>query len=149
MTGMDMVHVPYRGSALALNDLLGGQVDVMADTLLATAAHIRAGKLKLIGVGGRTRLAGFARVQAVQDVVPDFEAVTWMAIGAPPGTPTAIIEKPSIAIAQAMHMPDVAARLSQLDVEPHGSTPEEMAQIVRRSSERWQPVIAEAHITIE
>jgi tripartite-type tricarboxylate transporter receptor subunit TctC len=149
MANVDMVHVPYRGSAPALNDMLGGQVDVMADTLLATAAHVRAGKLKLIGVGSSTRLDAFPQVQAVAEVVPGFEAVTWMAIGAPPGTPEAITRKLAAAIAQAVHMPDVTARISDLQAEPYGSTPDEMADIVRRSTERWQPVIAAARITID
>jgi tripartite-type tricarboxylate transporter receptor subunit TctC len=141
--------VPYRGSAPALNDMLGGQVDVMADTLLATAAHVRAGKLKLLGVGGSGRLPAFPHVQVVAEAVPGFEAVTWMAIGAPPGTPKEITRKLAAAIAQAVQIPDVAARLTQLEVEPYGSTPDEMADVVRQSTERWQPVIASAHITID
>jgi tripartite-type tricarboxylate transporter receptor subunit TctC len=149
MANVDMVHVPYRGSAPALNDMLGGQVDVMADTLLATAAHVRAGKLKLLGVGGSGRLPAFPQVQTVAEAVPGFEAVTWMAIGAPPGTPKEITRKLAAAIAQAVQIPDVAARLTQLEVEPYGSTPDEMADVVRQSTERWQPVIAAAHITID
>jgi tripartite-type tricarboxylate transporter receptor subunit TctC len=149
MANVDMVHVPYRGSAPALNDMLGGQVDVMADTLLATAAHVRAGKLKLLGVGGSSRLPAFPHVQAVAEAVPGFEAVTWMAIGAPPGTPKEITRKLAAAIAQAVQIPDVAARLTQLEVEPYGSTPDEVADVVRQSTERWQPVIASAHITID
>jgi tripartite-type tricarboxylate transporter receptor subunit TctC len=149
MANVDMVHVPYRGSAPALNDMLGGQVDVMADTLLATAAHVRAGKLKLIGVGSSTRLAPFPQVQAVAEVVPGFEAVTWMAIGAPPETPKAITRKLSDAIAQAVHTPDVKARIAELEAEPYGSSPEQMADLIRQSTERWQPVITSAHITID
>jgi tripartite-type tricarboxylate transporter receptor subunit TctC len=149
MANVDMVHVPYRGSAPALNDMLGGQVDVMADTLLATAAHVRAGKLKLIGVGSSKRLDAFPQVQAVAEVVPGFEAVTWMAIGAPPGTPNEIARKLSAAIAQAVHMPDVTARISDLQAEPYGSSPDEMADLVRQSTERWQPVIVAAKISID
>jgi tripartite-type tricarboxylate transporter receptor subunit TctC len=149
LANVDMVHVPYRGSAPALNDMLGGQVDVMADTLLATAAHVRAGKLKLLGVGSSKRLGAFPAVQAVAEVVPGFEAVTWMAIAAPPGTPKEITGKLSVAIAEAVHMPDVRARISDLQAEPYGSTPDEMAEVVRQGTERWQPVILSAHISID
>jgi tripartite-type tricarboxylate transporter receptor subunit TctC len=149
MADVDMVHVPYRGSAPALNDMLGGQVDVMADTLLATVSHIRAGKLKLLAVGSSRRLDAFPQVQTVAEVVPGFEAVTWMAIGAPPGTRKDVTNKLSAAIAQAMHSPDVIARISGLEAEPYGSTPDEMADLVRQSTERWQPVIMSANITID
>jgi hypothetical protein len=138
-----------RGSAPALNDMLGGQVDVMADTLLATVSHIRAGKLKLLAVGSSRRLDAFPQVQTVAEVVPGFGAVTWMAIGAPPGTRKDVTKKLSDAIAQAMHMPDVNARIAELEAEPYGSTPDEMADLVRQSTERWRPVIVSANITID
>jgi tripartite-type tricarboxylate transporter receptor subunit TctC len=146
---VDMVHVPYRGSAPALNDLLGGQVDVIADTPLATLPHIRAGKMKLLAVGSTKRLAEFPAVESLAEVVPGFESETWMGVAAPPGTPKEIIRSVSDAIAKALQMPDVKTRISELAAEPRGTTPEEMASLIRQSLERWGPVVTGAKITTE
>jgi tripartite-type tricarboxylate transporter receptor subunit TctC len=146
---VDMVHVPYRGSAPALNDLLGGQVDVIADTPLATLPHIRAGKLKLLAVGGTQRLPEFPAAQSLAEVVPGFESETWMGVAAPPGTPKEIVRTISDAIAKALQMPDVKARITELAAEPRGTTPEEMASLIRQSLERWGPVVVSGKITAE
>lgn len=146
---VDMVHVPYRGSAPALNDLLGGQVDVIADTPLATLPHIRAGKLKLLAVGSTKRLAEFPNVESLAEVVPGFESETWMGVAAPPGTPKDVVRIASEAIAKALQMPDVKTRISELAAEPRGTTPEEMASLIRQSLERWGPVVTGAKITAE
>jgi tripartite-type tricarboxylate transporter receptor subunit TctC len=149
MTGVDMVHVPYRGSAPAMTDLLSGQIDVFADTPLAGAPHVKAGKLKLLAVGSPRRVAGFPDVQAVAETIPGFESETWMAIAATPGTPKEITAKLSAAIAQAVQSPDVKARIVELQAEPFGSTPDETARVIRASTERWEPVIVAAKIRIE
>jgi tripartite-type tricarboxylate transporter receptor subunit TctC len=146
---VDMVHVPYRGSAPALNDLLGGQVDVIADTPLATLPHIRAGKLKLLAVGSTKRLPEFPTVESLAEVVPGFESETWMGVAAPPGTPKEIVRTVSDAIAKALQMPDVTTRISELAAEPRGTTPEEMGSLIRQSLERWGPVVTGAKITTE
>ena len=146
---VDMVHVPYRGSAPALNDMLGGQVDVIADTPLATLPHIRAGKLKLLAVGAPQRLPEFPNVQSLAEVVPGFESETWMGVAAPPGTPKDIVRTVSDAIAKALQMPDVKARITELAAEPRGTTPEEMGKLIRQSLERWGPVVVSGKITAE
>src|SRR5437588_384030 len=87
MAGTGLLHVPYRGSAPAITDLLSGQVDVMADTPLGGTEHVRAGKLKLLGVGSRTRVAAFPQTATVGETLPGFVSETWMAVAAPPGTP--------------------------------------------------------------
>jgi tripartite-type tricarboxylate transporter receptor subunit TctC len=149
MTGIDMVHVPYRGSAPAMTDLLSGQVDLLADTPLGSIAHVKAGKLKLLAVGSPGRNPAFPDVPTVAETVPGFESETWMAIAAPPGTPKTVTEKLSSAVAEAVRSPDVSARITQLQATPFGSTPDEMADVVRRSTAQWEPVIAAAKIRIE
>ncbi|MGP0091135.1 MAG: Bug family tripartite tricarboxylate transporter substrate binding protein [Xanthobacteraceae bacterium] len=149
MASVDLVHVPYRGSAPGIHDLLGGQVDVMADTLLASIAYIRSGQLKLLGVGSLARLAVFPDVPAVAEVLPGFESETWMAIAAPPATPKEITGKLSAAIAAIMHTPEAMARVSDLQAEAFGSTPTEMADLIRQSTARWEPVITSAKIKVE
>jgi tripartite-type tricarboxylate transporter receptor subunit TctC len=149
MAGVDLIHVPYRGSAPGIRDLLGGQVDVMADTLLASIAYIRSGQLKLLGVGSRTRLPAFPDVPAVAEVLPGFESETWMAIAAPPATPKEITDKLSAMIAAVMHAPEAKARVSELQAEAFASTPAEMADLIRQSTARWEPVIASAKIKVE
>jgi tripartite-type tricarboxylate transporter receptor subunit TctC len=146
---VDMVHVPYRGSAPALNDLLGGQIDVIADTPLAALPHVRAGKLKLLAVGSAQRLAEFPAVQSLAEVVPGFESETWMGVAAPPGTPKEIVRTISDAIAKALQMPDVKARITELAAEPRGTTPEEMAKLIQQSAARWGPVVVSGKITAE
>ncbi len=149
MAGIDMLHIPFRGSAPAITALLGGQIDILADNLLATAPAIEAKRLKLLGTGGASRLTAFPDVPAVAESLPGFESETWMAIAAPPGTPPEIAAQLSDAIAKVMQSPDVKARIADLYAEPFGSTPAQMAELIRQSTERWSPVIAAAHIAVE
>jgi tripartite-type tricarboxylate transporter receptor subunit TctC len=149
LTGIDMVHVPYRGSAPALNDMLGGQVDVIADIPLATVPYIKSGKLKLLAPASAKRLSLFPDVATVGETIPGFESNTWMALAAPPGTPKEIAKKVSDAVAEAIRMPDVNARIREAMTEPEGTTPERMAEMIRESHDRWAPVIVSAKITTE
>ncbi|PWT91709.1 MAG: ABC transporter substrate-binding protein [Proteobacteria bacterium] len=146
---VDMVHVPYRGSAPALNDLLAGQIDVLPDLLLASKQHILAGKIKLLGVGSSERLAAFPAIPTLAEALPGAYSDTWMAVAAPPGTPAEITRMLSAAIGQGVRAPDASARITDLQAEPMGSTPDEMRELIRQSTERWGPVIEAAKITSE
>ncbi len=147
--GIDMLHVPYRGSAPAINDLLAGQVDILADNLLSGMQHVQNGKLKLIAVGGKERLKAFPNAATFAETLPDFYSDTWMAIAAPPGTPKDITKKLSDTIAKALQSPDLRRRIEELQAEPFGSTPEQMAALIKESHDRWAPVITKANITSE
>jgi tripartite-type tricarboxylate transporter receptor subunit TctC len=146
---VDMVHIPYKGTAPAFADLLGGQVDVMFDNLIAGLPHVRAGKLKLLGVGGPKRVAAFPDVPAIGEILPGFRSETWMGLVAPPGTPRAVALRLSSSVSKVLEDAEIRRRLAELQAEPVGNTPEEMAQIIRQDTERWSRVIQAANIRID
>ena len=146
---VDMVHVPYKGTAPAFADLLGGQVDVMFDNLIAALPHVKSGKLKLLGVGGPKRVGAFPQVPAIAELLPGFRSETWMGLVAPPATPPATATRLSTALRSVLQDPDVRRRLRELQAEPVGSTPEQMAEIIRQDTERWSGVIQSARVRID
>jgi tripartite-type tricarboxylate transporter receptor subunit TctC len=146
---VDIVHVPYRGSAPAINDLLAGQIDVLPDLLLATKQHIAAGKMKLLGVGSAERMPAYPQIPTLAEALPGATSDTWMAVVAPPGTPADIARTLSSAVGQAVLAPDTAKRITDLEAEPLGSTQDEMRALIRQSAERWTPVIEAAKITAD
>ena len=146
---VDMVHVPYKGTGPAFADLLGGQVDVMFDNLIAGLPHIKAGKLKLLAVGGPKRVDAFPEVPALAEILPGFRSETWMGLVAPPGTPAGVTARLSGAVNKAVQEPDVRRRLAELQAEPVGNSPAEMADIIRQDTERWSRVIQAANIRID
>jgi tripartite-type tricarboxylate transporter receptor subunit TctC len=146
---VDMLHVPYKGTAPAMTDLIGGQVDVMFDNLITAMPHVKSGKLKLLGVGGERRVAAFPEVPALAELLPGFRSETWMGVVAPPGTPGAVAARLSSALARVVREPDFRGRLGELQAEPVGNTPAEMAEVIRQDTERWAEVIRTARITVE
>jgi len=144
---VDILHVPYRGSGPALNDLLGGQVDVVPSSLLAGLQQVKNRKLKILGFGSRERMPVFPEVPTFAEGVPGLYSDTWIAIAAPPGTPKEITAKLSSAIAEAIKMPDINQRIRELEAMPFGSTPEEMKKLIKQSADLWAPVIIAAKIT--
>ena len=146
MGGVRMVHVPYKGTGPALTDLLAGQVDMMFDNLIATMQHIKSGRLRILGVGGAQRVRALPEVPAIAEVLPGFLSETWMGLVAPPKTPPAITAKISAAVAEAVKVPEIAKRLADLNAEPVGNTPAQMAEIVRQDTERWARVIRTANV---
>ena len=144
-----MTEIPYRGSAPAINDLLAGNIDIVPDYLLANKQNIDAGKLKILATGGRERLKDYPNVATLAETLPGVYADTWMGVAAPPGTPKEIAKKISDAIGQAFQMPDLRARILALEAEPLGSTPEQMRDIIKASTEQWGPVVQAAKIAVE
>ena len=149
MAGIDLLHVPYKGTAPAMTDLLGGQVELMFDNLITAMPHVKSGKLRLFGVGSNQRVAAFPDVPAISELLPGFRSETWMALVAPPGTPTAIGERLSAVVRRAVREPDFKRFLTELQAEPVGNTPAEMAEVIRQDTARWSRVIRDAHITIQ
>ena len=146
---IQMAEIPYRGSAPAINDMLAGNIDVMADYLLANKQHIDSGKLKFLAVGSAERLKDYPNVETIAETFPGVIADTWMGIAAPPGTPKDIVAKLSDAIGKGYHEPDVQARIRALQAEPLGSTPEQMRDLIKKSYDQWAPVIQAAHISLD
>jgi tripartite-type tricarboxylate transporter receptor subunit TctC len=149
MASISLTHVPYKGTAPAMTDLLGGQVELMFDNLITAMPHVKAGKLKLLGTGGSKRVAAFPDVPAISERLPGFHSETWMAYVAPPGTPADIAAKLSAGIHRAVREPDFQKLLTDLQADPVGNTPREMADVVRQEMERWSRVIREAKITVQ
>jgi len=144
-----MTEIPYRGSAPAINDLLAGNIDIVPDYLLANKQNIDAGKLKFLATGSRERLKDYPNVATLAETLPGVYADTWMGVAAPPGTPKEIAKKISDAIGQAFQTPDLRARILALEAEPLGSTPEQMREIIKASTEQWGPVVQAAKIAVE
>jgi tripartite-type tricarboxylate transporter receptor subunit TctC len=144
-----MTEIPYRGSAPAINDLLAGTIDIVPDYLLANKANIDAGKLKILGTGGRERLRDYPKVATLAETLPGVYADTWMGVAAPPGTPKEIAAKISGAIRQGFQAPEMRGRILALEAEPLGSTGDEMRAIIKQSLETWGPVVEAAKISVD
>ena len=144
-----MTEVPYRGSAPAINDLLGGSIDMVPDYLLANKGNIDTGKLKMIAVADSHRLKDYPNVPTVEETLPGVTSITWMGVSAPPGTPKEITKKVSDAIAKGFKEPDMQQRIRRLEAQPLGTTPERMHEMIQQSLDIWGPVVKAAHITID
>jgi len=141
MTGVDMLHVPYRGGGPALTDLLAGQVQVMFDTMATSIEHIRAGKLRPLAVTGATRAEVLPNVPPVGDFVPGYEGTGWQGVGAPRNTPTEIIDKLNKEINAGLADPRMKARIADLGGTVFASSPAEFATFIAEYTEKWAKVI--------
>jgi tripartite-type tricarboxylate transporter receptor subunit TctC len=144
-----IAHVPYKGTAPALADLLGGQVDLMFDNLGVSLPHVRSGKLKALAVASRARVASLPATPTVAESLPGFEAVAWFGIVGPPKTPSAIAEKVAAGVAEALKNPDLVRRLAEMAAEPMGLTPAATAAFMKQETERWSGVIRAAGVKLE
>lgn len=149
MAKVEFSNVPYRGSAPALQDLLGGSVDVMFDNLGVSLPLVQAGKLKLLGVASAKRMPSLPDVPTLAETLPGFEAVAWYGIVAPPGTPKAIVDKINADVNEALAQPDMKDHLRKLSAEVFGGSVEETAKYMRAEVARWGGVIKAADIKLQ
>ena len=150
LTGTEMVHVPYRGTAPALVDLVAGQVDVFFDNLSSSAQFHTVGKLRILAVADTERSRVLPQVPTfVESKVPGMQAVTFFSVVAPPGTPPAVVTNVQKALADAMAQPDVKARFADQGAEPRGWSPERTGEFIKTESDRWNKVIKSANVTLE
>jgi tripartite-type tricarboxylate transporter receptor subunit TctC len=141
MTGVNMVHVPYRGGGPALSDLIGGQVQVMFDNLNSSIEHIRAGRLRPLAVTTMTRSEALPDVPTVNDFVPGYEASVMSGIGAPRNTPLEIIDRLNKEISAALADPKLKARLADLGAAPMPLTPADFGRLIAEETEKWAKVV--------
>jgi len=149
MTGVNMVHVPYRGGGAALTDLLGGQVQVFFPTVSGYIEHIRAGKLSALAVTSATRLEALPNVPTMGDFVPGFEASGWFGLGAPKNTPAEIVDKLNKEVNAGLADPKMTVRLADLGHTVVASSPAEFAKFMAGETEKWAKVVKFAGIKPE
>jgi tripartite-type tricarboxylate transporter receptor subunit TctC len=147
--GIDMVHVPYRGSAPMVTDLIGGQVQAAFDNLPASMPYIKDGKLRVLGVTSTERWPGLADTPPLANYMPGFEASTWIAIAAPKQTPPEVIEKLSKEINTAIANPTIVARIADLGCVPFPISPADLDKFIVEQTEKWSKVIRAANIKVE
>ena len=145
MTGIDMVHVPYKGRATAIPDVLGGRVTMMFDNMPSSLALVREGKLRALGVTSAQRSPAAPEIPTIAESgLPGFDAVSWFALFAPAGTPKPIVDKWATEVRRVLKLPDVAKRLADNGLEPVGSTPEELAAYQRAEITKWAKVVKDS-----
>jgi tripartite-type tricarboxylate transporter receptor subunit TctC len=141
MAGVNLVHVPYRGSAPALTDMLSGQVQVMFDIMTSSMGHIRSGALRALAVTTAKRSEALPELPTVGDFLPGYEASAWYGIAAPKGTPNEIIEKVNVAMNAGLANPGVKARLAELGGTVIPGTPADFGKLVADEVEKWGKVV--------
>jgi len=149
MTGISVIHVPYRGDAPALTDVIAGQVEATFSTVTASLEYVRVGKLRALGVTTATRWNTLPDVPAITDIVPGYEASTWNGVGAPRGTPLEIVETLNRAINAGLGDPKIKARIADLGSVPLPLTPKEFGELLANDTDRWGKVIRAANIKPE
>jgi tripartite-type tricarboxylate transporter receptor subunit TctC len=146
MTGVNMVHVPYRGSTPAITDLIGGQVHIMFEPPVASIEHIKAGRLRALAVTTTTRSDALPDLPTVGEFVPGYEASSWYGIGAPKNTPAEIVEKLNKEINAGLAAPKMKTRLADLGGTVLSGSPAEFRKLIADETEKWGKVIRAANI---
>lgn len=150
LTGTKMIHVPYKGTAPALVDIIGGQVDVFFDNIASSAPMHQGGKLRILAVADEHRSAALQQAPTfVEEKLPGMVSVTFFSLVAPPGTPAAVASAHQKAFAAALADPEVKRKFGEQGAEPCGWTPERTAQFIKSESDKWARVIRSANVTVE
>jgi tripartite-type tricarboxylate transporter receptor subunit TctC len=147
MAGVDIMHVPYKGSAPAVTDLMGGQVDIMFDSLSSAKPYVESGKLKALAVTTSRRSSVFPNVPTVAESgLPGYELSGWYAVFVPAKTPKPIVDRLNAELVKALRQPDVRARFALIGAEPVGSSPQELANTLKTETARWANIVRERNI---
>jgi tripartite-type tricarboxylate transporter receptor subunit TctC len=150
LTNIDMTHIPYKGRASAIPDLLGGRVTMMFDNMPSSLPLVREGKLRALGVTSLTRSAAAPDIPTIAEQgLPGFEAVSWFAMFAPPATPKAVVEKIQTEIQRILKQPEIAKKLTDIGLEPVGSSAEALAAYQRAEITKWAKVVKDSGAKVE
>ncbi|RPI44531.1 MAG: tripartite tricarboxylate transporter substrate binding protein [Betaproteobacteria bacterium] len=146
---IDIVHIPYKGAGPALTELMGGQVQMLITGFSGAAPHVKAGRLRALGVTGAKRMVAMPELPTIGETVPGYEVTSWYGIVAPAGTPQAVVGRLHRELAAMTKKPEIAARLVSLGIEPEGSSPEEFAAQIRTEIAKWAKVIKLAGVKLD
>lgn len=149
MAGIDLTHIPYKGSGPALTDVLGNQVPIIFDNLPSSAPHIAGGTLRALGVTTKERAPSFPDIPAIAETLPGYETYTWNALFAPAGTPPEAVARLNAAAMVAMADPAVAEKMAGFSATIIASTPEELAAHVVAEAAKWAPVVRDANVALD
>jgi tripartite-type tricarboxylate transporter receptor subunit TctC len=150
MTGVEMVHVPYRGGAAALQDLMGGRVQVVFDNLPSAIGHVRGGSLRALGVTTAQRSPALPDIPTIAEAgVPGYEAYSWFSIMVPAGSPASAVRRINQDTNALLQQPETRERLLELGAVPAGGTPEACAQFLDLEITKWSTVVRAAHVAVE
>jgi tripartite-type tricarboxylate transporter receptor subunit TctC len=147
---VDMVHVPYKGSAPAVTDLIGGQIDIMFDNMPSAIQHVRSGKLKPLAVTTAKRSPELPDVPTIAEAgVPGYEATSWFGMFAPAGTPAPVLAKLNGALVKVLADPEVKKKLAEQGAEAYSEKPEQFADFIRKESAKWSKVVKDSGATAD
>jgi tripartite-type tricarboxylate transporter receptor subunit TctC len=146
---LDVTHIPYRGAAPAMTDLLAGQVELKLDTYATAFSQVAAGRLRALAYAGRARSALMPEVPAIAEMLPGYEGVLWMGLVAPAGTPQPVIEKLAAAVKRAVSSPDLAERLKHDGIDPVGGSPQEFGAQIAREITQWRELAKSVNIKLD
>lgn len=149
LTKIQMLHVPYKGSGPALNDLLGGQIDLMFNALIASAPHIRAGRVRALAISGAQRDRDFPQVPTLAEAVPGAIGEAWFGLSVPSRTPPAVIERLRIELSKVLQSPETRGKLAEMGMQTLNLGPREFQDFLVQEFRKWAPVIRTAQIRIE
>jgi tripartite-type tricarboxylate transporter receptor subunit TctC len=147
--GLYLVHIPYRGTALAIPDLVSGKIDVLFDSLPSGLPHVKEGRLRALGITSLKRSPLLPELPAISETVPGYESVTWFGLYGPRGLPAEVVARLSAGINQALQEADVKERLARLGIEPVGGTPAQFAAMADADRAKWKKIIIDRKIASE
>jgi tripartite-type tricarboxylate transporter receptor subunit TctC len=148
-TGLFLVHIPYRGTALAIPDLVSGKLDVLFDSLPSGLPHVKEGRLRALGITSLKRSQLLPDLPAISETVPGFESVTWFGMYGPKGMPADLVARINAGVNQALQEADVKDRLARLGIEPVGGTPQQFATMAATDRAKWKKIIIDRKIAAE
>lgn len=150
MAKVDMIHVPYKGSAPAVSDLIGGQIDIMFDNMPSAIQHVRSGRLKAIAVTTAKRSPELPNVPTIAEAgVPGYEATSWFGMFAPAATPAPIVTRLNTALVKVLSDADVKKKLAEQGAEPYAEKPEQFAEFIRKETAKWSQVVKASGASVD